>query len=86
LHNIYLIVAPEVIDLFDFAEAGKKIIGMIDEKELTSICYYDFESVYNLKRDIRLTKAFLEGVLYGSYKFEAYKSEKNNAQRFNISS
>jgi len=32
LHNIYLIVAPEVIDLFDFAEAGKKIIGMIDEK------------------------------------------------------
>jgi len=25
LHNIYLIVAPEVIDLFDFAEAGKKL-------------------------------------------------------------
>jgi len=41
--------------------------------------------VYNLKRDIRLTKAFLEGVLYGSYKFEAYKSEKKQCSEISIS-
>jgi leucyl aminopeptidase len=79
LKRIFLVNIPkEPEDSRYYLELGAKFSKIIRKDKLFSFSLVSFEDIYNEKRDSNYTKSFIEGLLFGLYSFESYKSKKES--------
>ncbi|MDY6820054.1 MAG: leucyl aminopeptidase [Deferribacterota bacterium] len=60
----------------DFLIAGKKAITFLKDQYCRTMYYIPFEDVLEISDSYEFSKSFIEGLFYGSYFFERYKSDK----------
>ncbi|MDR0453896.1 MAG: leucyl aminopeptidase [Deferribacteraceae bacterium] len=78
LKKIYIIHTPkEINDAKIYREMGAKTAGILGEDKICSFSLIAFEDVYNKKKDFVCTTAFMEGVMFSLYSFDAYKTKKD---------
>ncbi len=77
LKKIYLINTPkEIEDAEIYRELGAKIARILNGDKIYSFSLLAFEDIYSEKKDFTCTTAFMEGVMFGLYSFDMYKTKK----------
>lgn len=80
LKKIYLIHAPkEQEGSRVYMELGAKLAKLLKNDKITSFSMVSFEDIYNEKKDFSSTQGFLEGLMFGLYTFDRYKTKKEAA-------
>ncbi|ADR18970.1 leucyl aminopeptidase family protein [Calditerrivibrio nitroreducens] len=76
LENIFIVSLPEKVDSNStFLELGHKVMKHIDKKEIDSIFLSPIEG--RNSNSFNKTELFLEGMLFGYYNFDIYKSKRD---------
>ncbi len=79
LKKIYLINAPkELEDKKKYLELGAKFAKILKTDKIESISMISFEDIYNEKKDFSATYGFIEGMMFGLYSFDMYKTKKES--------
>ena len=79
LKKIYLINAPKEQDEAKLYMAlGSKMAKILKDDKITSFSLISFEDIYNEKRDFSSTQGFIEGLMFGSYIFDKFKTKKES--------
>lgn len=78
LKKIYIIHIPKEIEEARFyMELGAKTAAIFKKDKISSFSLISFEDIYNEKKDLYITKAFLEGFMFNDYSFDKFKSKKS---------
>lgn len=78
LKKIYIIHIPkEKGEARFYMELGAKTASIFKKDKISSFSLISFEDIYNEKKDLYITKAFLEGFMFNDYTFDKYKSKKS---------
>lgn len=76
IENIFFVSLPEKVDSNSaFLELGHKVMKHIDKKEIDSIFLFPIEG--RNSKSFNKTELFLEGILFGYYNFDIYKSKRD---------
>jgi leucyl aminopeptidase len=79
LKRIFLVNVPkEPEDNKYYLELGAQFSKIIRKDKLSSFSLVSFEDIYAEKKDGAYTKGFIEGLAFGLYSFEKYKSKKES--------
>ena len=83
LKKIYIIHVPkEKGEARFYMELGAKTASIFKKDKIYSFSLISFEDIYNEKKDLYITKAFLEGFMFNDYTFDKYKSKKSPEHNF----
>ncbi|QAR34287.1 leucyl aminopeptidase [Geovibrio thiophilus] len=79
LKRIFLVNVPkDPEDYRYYLELGAQFSKIIRKDKLFSFSLVSFEDIYAEKKEGSYTKSFLEGLFFGLYSFERYKSKKES--------
>ncbi len=79
IKKIYLVNAPKEQEFAkDYMALGSKMAKILRNDKISSISLISFEDIYNEKRDFSSTQGFIEGLMFGLYSFDKYKTKKDN--------
>jgi len=79
LKRVFLVNVPKEIGEYRFyAELGAKFAKVARQDKINSFSLISFEDVSAEKKDFNYTKSFIDGLYFGLYQFDGYKSKKDN--------
>ena len=77
LKKIYLINAPKEQEASrQYMALGAKMAKILKNDKINTLSLISFEDIYNEKRDFSSTQGFIEGLMFGLYSFDKFKSKK----------
>lgn len=77
LKKIYLLHAPkEQENPKVYMELGAKMAKILINDKISSVSMISFEDIYNEKKDFSSTHGFIEGLMFGLYTFDRFKTKK----------
>lgn len=79
IKKIYLVNAPkEQVFVKEYMSLGSKMARILKQDKISSISIISFEDIYNEKRNFSSTQGFIEGLLFGLYSFDKFKTKKDS--------
>lgn len=79
LKRVFLVNVPkEFAEYRYYMELGAKFASILKKDKISSSSLLSFEDICNERRDFGYTKAFIDGVYFGLYSFDVYKSKPDN--------
>lgn len=79
IKKIYLVNAPKEQDIVkEYMSLGSKMAKILKQDKISSISIISFEDIYNEKRNFSSTQGFIEGLLFGLYTFDKFKTKKDS--------
>lgn len=78
LKKIYLIHAPKEQEAArQYMALGAKMAHILKSDKITTFSIISFEDIYNEKRDFSSTQGFIEGLMFGMYGYDRFKTKKD---------
>lgn len=78
LKKIYLIHAPKEQEASrEYMALGAKMAHILKNDKIMTFSMISFEDIYNEKRDFSSTQGFLEGLMFGVYGYDRFKTKKD---------
>ncbi len=85
IKKIYLINAPkEQESAKEYMALGSKMANILKNDKISTFSLISFEDIYNEKRDFSSTQGFIEGLMFGLYKFDKFKTKKESQEVMEI--
>lgn len=85
LKKIYLIQAPkEQENSKVYMELGSRMAKILIKDKISSASMISFEDIYNEKKDFSSTTGFIEGLMFGLYSFDKFKTKKETVSPMEI--
>ena len=80
LKKIYLLHAPkEQVSTREYMTLGAKMARILKNDKITTFSMISFEDIYNEKRDFSSTHGFIEGLMFGIYGYDKFKTKKDTS-------
>lgn len=85
LKKIYLVHTPkEQENPKTYMGLGAKMAKILLGDKISSVSMISFEDIYNEKKDFSSTRGFLEGLMFGLYSFDKFKTTKETEAAIEI--
>ncbi|MGA1845645.1 leucyl aminopeptidase family protein [Deferribacter abyssi] len=79
LKKIYIMNIPKEIEEYrEYMKLGNKIAETLKKDKIFTFSMLAFEDLYSERKDFNYTKSFIEGIYFGLYEFDKYKSNSND--------
>ncbi|KAA0258591.1 leucyl aminopeptidase [Deferribacter autotrophicus] len=79
LKKIYLMSIPKEIEEYrEYMKLGNKFAEIVKKDKIYTFSMLAFEDLYSERKDFNYTKSFVEGIYFGLYEFDKYKSDSND--------
>lgn len=83
LKKVYLVTVPKDPASYRYyTELGSRFMKMLKAERITSFSILSFEDIYLEKRDTSYTKSFIDGLFFGQYSFDTFKSKPEKSYVF----
>ncbi|BAI81521.1 leucyl aminopeptidase [Deferribacter desulfuricans SSM1] len=78
IKKVYLINIPKEPEEYrDYMKLGSKFADILKKDKIYTFSVLSIEDIYNERKDFNYTKSFIEGIYFGLYEFDRYKSKKS---------
>ena len=83
LKKVYIVTVPKDPASYRYyTELGSSFAKLLKAERITSFSILSFEDIYLEKRDVNFTKSFIDGLFFGQYSFDAFKSKQEKHYQF----